>query len=425
MVFPSLLLAASVAVAAPALARAAAPESPGSADAPFAIGVLTVDTAIELALRRSESARSARAGIASATESARAAGQLPDPMLRAGIENLPVTGPDRFSTTADSMTMKRIGISQEWLSAAKRDARRAAAGAAVQREQAQLQVALADTRLQASLAYIDAYYAAEARKLTTLMEHHAHEEFEAARGRLASASGSSQDVLMLSGAWAIAEDDSTDVRQQQATAQVALERWVGVAPAGLAAPDIHGLSEDAFVAGHPGVLARQQDLEMARQEAMVTQTNRKPNWTWEASYGQRSGYSDMLTVGVTIPLVVAPGDRQDRDTAAKLALVDKAEADLAEARRAALADYAALDRTADLLDERIRRYRVGAVLAAGQRVDAATAAYRSAGGSLLTLFEARRADVEAQRKLLALQRDFSRTLAQLAWRAWSAGRDGQ
>ena len=346
-------------------------------------------------------------------------------MLRAGIENLPVTGPDRFSTTADSMTMKRIGISQEWLSAAKRDARRAAANAAVQREQAQLQVALAETRLQASLAYIDAYYATQALKLAALMEHHAHEEFEAGRGRLASSTGTGQEVLMLSGAWVIAEDDSNDVRQQQATAQVALQRWSGVTPGELAAPDIHGLSEDTFVQGHPAVLARQQELEVARQEAVVTRTNRTPNWTWEASYGQRTGYSDMLSVGVTIPLVVAPGDRQDRDTGAKLALVDKAEADLAEARRSALADYAALDRTADLLDERIRRYRAGVVLAAGQRVDAATAAYRSGGGTLLTLFEARRADVEAQRKLLALQRDFSRTMAQLAWRSWSAGRDGQ
>jgi hypothetical protein len=33
-------------------------------------------------------------------------------MLRAGIDNLPVTGSDRFSGTRESMTMKRIGISQ-------------------------------------------------------------------------------------------------------------------------------------------------------------------------------------------------------------------------------------------------------------------------------------------------------------------------
>src|SRR5215204_4706281 len=71
---------------------------------------LTLEAALDMAAQRSESARAARAGASSASELARAAGQLPDPMLRAGIDNLPVTGADRFSTTRDSMTMKRIGI---------------------------------------------------------------------------------------------------------------------------------------------------------------------------------------------------------------------------------------------------------------------------------------------------------------------------
>jgi hypothetical protein len=47
--------------------------------------------------------------------------------------------------------------------------------------------------LQTALAYADAFYAGEALKLTTLVEHHAHEELEAARGRLASSAGGSQE----------------------------------------------------------------------------------------------------------------------------------------------------------------------------------------------------------------------------------------
>ncbi|MDP9123607.1 MAG: TolC family protein, partial [Pseudomonadota bacterium] len=86
---------------------------------------LTLGQALDLAVQRSESTRSARAGGLSAAESARAAGQLPDPTLQAGIDNLPVTGAGAFRTTSDSMTMKRIGISQEWLSSQKRTARQA------------------------------------------------------------------------------------------------------------------------------------------------------------------------------------------------------------------------------------------------------------------------------------------------------------
>src|SRR4051812_45494017 len=54
----------------------------------------TLDAALDLAVERSETARSARAGVASASEAARASGQPPDPMLRAGVDNLPVTGAD-------------------------------------------------------------------------------------------------------------------------------------------------------------------------------------------------------------------------------------------------------------------------------------------------------------------------------------------
>lgn len=95
---------------------------------------LTLDQALVLAVQRSEAARAARAGVISANETARAAGQLPDPTLRVGVDNLPVTGGDRFSTTRESMTMKRIGLSQEWVSADKRAARQAAADAMVSRE---------------------------------------------------------------------------------------------------------------------------------------------------------------------------------------------------------------------------------------------------------------------------------------------------
>ena len=385
-------------------------------------GPLSLDQALELAVQRSESARSARAGVTSASEAARAAGQLPDPMLRAGVDNLPVTGADRFSTTRDSMTMKRIGVSQEWLSADKRAARQAAADAMVGREAVQIQVAVADTRLQTAMAYLDAFYAGEALKLTTLMEHHAHEELEAAHARLSSSTGSSQEVLALTGARGVAQDESAEVRQQQGSAHVSLQRRVGVRADELAFTTLPAPpSEQAYVAGHPSVVAMQRDIDVARQNATVASSERRPNWTWEVSYGQRTGYSDMVSFGVSIPLQLARDQRQDRETASKLALVDKAQADLAEATRAATAEYQALVSDARRLRERVDRYRSNVVTPAQHRTAAATAAYRSNQASLMTLFEARHAEVEAQRRLLTLQRDLAKAQAQLVFRPLNPG----
>ena len=391
---------------------------------PYMVGAapLSLESALRLAIQRSEAARAGRAGVLSATEASRAAGQLPDPVLRVGVENLPVTGADHLSTTRDSMTMKRIGISQEWVSPAKRAARQAAAEAAIQREAVQAQVAIADTRLQTALAYLDAFYAGEALKLTTLMEHHAHEELEAARARLASATGSSQEVLSLTGARGSSEDESAEALQRQDGAKLVLQRWVGVKPDDLVPVSVAPLpTEEAYVGWHPSVAAMQRDLELSKQAAAVAGTNRKPNWTWELTYGQRTGYSDMVSLGVSIPLTVAAGERQDRETAAKLALIDKAEADLAEAMRAAAAEYQTLRSDAQRLQQRIERYRVGVVIPAGQRTVAATAAYRSNQAGLVTLFEARHAEVEVQRKLLKLQRDLAKAQAQLVFRPLSSG----
>jgi outer membrane protein TolC len=383
---------------------------------------LRLEQALELAGQRSQAARAARAGAAGAAEAARAAGQLPDPMLSVGVDNLPVTGPDRLRTTADSMTMKRVGVSQEWVSSEKRALRQAAAQAQVGRESVLERVALADARLQTALVYLDAYYAGEALKFTTLTEHHVHEEAEAAIARLSSSTGTSQEVLQMTGARGVAEDESADMQQLQAAALVTLQRWVGIRPEALAAPALPVVpGEQAYVAAHPAVLQAQRDIEVARAEASATAANRKPNWTWQASYGQRTGFSDMVSVGVSIPLPVSPGERQDRETAAKLALVEKAEASLEDATRMATSEYRSLSSDAQRLAQRVERYRAGVVDLASQRVQAALAGYRSNQVSLMTLFEARHAEVDVQRKLLILQRDLAKVQAQLAFKPVPGG----
>ena len=385
---------------------------------------LTLGQAIDLAVQRSESTRSARAGALSAAESARAAGQLPDPTLQAGVDNLPVTGAGAFGATGDSMTMKRIGISQEWLSSPKRAARQAAADAVSARDEAQIQAAVAEARLQTALAYVDAFHADRALELASLMAHHAHEEFEAAQARMSSATGSSQEVLALASARGMAEDESDEARQQQGEAVVALGRWVGIPVDDLLPPEPPPPPTEAeFVSRHPSLVAMRRDVEVARRVAAVAAGERVANWTWQLSYGQRTGYSDMVSIGVSIPLQVAPARRQDRETAAKLALVDKAEADLAEATRAVSAQYESLLGDVQRLHQRIARYRASVVAIARQRVDAATAGYAANQVGLATLFEARHAEVDAQRRLLALQRDLARAQVQLAFEPLANGDD--
>ena len=88
----------------------------------FAQATLTLDEAMAISIERQPAltayARTARA----AEEAAVAARQLPDPQLMAGVQNLPVTGSDAFSLSADFMTMKFVGVGRQQVGEAKREA---------------------------------------------------------------------------------------------------------------------------------------------------------------------------------------------------------------------------------------------------------------------------------------------------------------
>lgn len=383
---------------------------------------LSLPQALELAVRRSEAAAAARAGANSATETARAAGRLPDPMLRIGVENLPVTGPDRFNPSADFMTMKRVGISQEWLSRDKRAAREAAALASVERESVQALGVEADTRLQTALAFIDAWFAQAALDITERAERNLREELEVARARLGAGAGSATEMLALTTTRGLAEDTADEARQQHAAAMAELRRWVGTDATELSSPGgLEPPSEAQYLASHPTLVALGRDIELNRRAAEAAATERTPNWTWEVAYSQRTGFSDMVSVGVSIPLQVAPAQRQDRDIAARLALVDKARSELEEATREAAVEFRRLSGDTARLQQRIERLHAGVLSPARQRSVVALAAYRSNQTPLAGYFEARNAEVDAHRKLLTLERELARTRARLALKPFANG----
>ncbi len=271
--------------------------------------------------------------------------------------------------------------------------------------------------MQAAMAYLDAYFASEALKLTQAAERYGREALEAGRARAASPGGSVADALALAAALGHTEDESHALRQQTNAALLTLARWTGSVAQEVSAPHLPDVpGRDAFVSAHPTIAARRADIEYAERDAAVTRLNRQPNWTWEVAYGQRQGYSDLVSVGVRIPLPVAAASRQDRETAAKVALIDRAQAELADAERVAVLEYESLVSDVERLRQRIERYRTVVLTPARQRTEATLAAYRGNQASLPMVFEARAADLEAQRKLLEMQRDLTKAQAQLVFK---------
>src|SRR4051812_46996459 len=68
-----------------------------SCGAHAAAGPLTLAEAQRLALERSRQLSAQDHAVIASREMASAAGQLPDPVLKLGVDNLPLSGADRFS----------------------------------------------------------------------------------------------------------------------------------------------------------------------------------------------------------------------------------------------------------------------------------------------------------------------------------------
>lgn len=101
---------------------------------PVAATGLTFDDALNLAQLQAPSLRAEASRLSAARSEAVAAGELPDPKLLLGVQNLPIEGAERWSLTDDGMTMRMVGLMQEVPNRDKRKARTDVAHAAIGRE---------------------------------------------------------------------------------------------------------------------------------------------------------------------------------------------------------------------------------------------------------------------------------------------------
>ncbi|WP_321873186.1 TolC family protein [Burkholderia ubonensis] len=382
----------------------------------------TLDAALQSATDRSSSMQAAQASVRASSEAAVKAGQLPDPMLKAGIDNLPVNGPQRFTIGQDFMTMRRIGIEQEWVSGEKRRLRSALANEMVGRERAGYLVQLANVRQQTAAAWLNAVYANKALALQQALLDHMRHELAATNASYRGAKASAADVVQAQAMLAQTQDQVLKAQQAYQTALIGLSRWTAVPVSEVSgeppAPEsfVSSLPPDQLRLSQPTLVAAADDIAVAEADSAVADSERSPNWTWELAYQQRGGaYSNMVSVGVTIPLPLNRKNRQNRDVAEKAELATRARLMYEDALRQVQADIRAQSATLASGRERIANLGRSLLPAADQRVQLANAAYRAGSGSLADTFAARRAQLEAQLQVLDLKREVSQTWAQLEY----------
>jgi outer membrane protein TolC len=351
------------------------------------------------------------------------ASQLPDPVLRAGIDNLPVNGPDAWSLERDFMTMRRIGVMQEYVSSAKRVARQERGEREARRWEAEAEMSRTEIRTDVAIAWYDRLFVSRTEQLQQALQQEVAMQRRAAEAQVISGKGSAAEVLTVDALLIQSRDRVIAARRQQQVAIAKLTRWLGAdASRPLAGAEripseaeVIALPEhDLHNIPHLRVLAGQ--LDVAEAEVEVAEQNRSPNWSWEVAYQQRGpAYSNMISVGVSIPLPIARADRQDRELAARLAQRDQARDQLADARRRYVSEFDTMRIEWLGLRERQRELESALLPAVRQRVDAVLAAYGSGQQNLAAVLEARRAEVDARVQILELERDSARLWARLRY----------
>lgn len=400
---------AALALAALALAAPAALAQP-----------LSLGDAIRIGEARSARIAAQSAAVNAAGEMAARAGELPDPKLVLGIENLPVSGAEAWRTDQDSFTMRRIGIEQGFPNSGKRRALGARAQAEERVESANLAASRLQVRRDITNAWFDLRYVHEEHAALVALVRETELEAETATAAVAGGRLGPAEALAARAAVEQARDRLAMHERTLERARIALAQLVGDAasrPLGEAS-DTAGLPASrrellVRLNEHPAVRAAERQAALAQADVSVAGSTKTPDWSLIVSYGQRSpNFSNMLSVFVAIDLPIAAERRQDRDIAAKQALVERARNAAVDARRAAEAEARALVADWETALTRVNRYERSILPLARERVELALAAYRGGRGTLTSVLEARRAEAEARMSL-------AQALAERA-RAWSA-----
>jgi outer membrane protein TolC len=392
------------------------------ASASWAADPLTLIEAQRIAAGRSQQLVAQGALTAAAREQAVAAGQLPDPVLKFGIDNLPADGADRGSLTRDFMTMRRIGVMQEITRSEKRQLRSERFERDAQRAQAQRQLTLANLQRETALAWLDRYYTQAMRELVQQQLEETRLQVQAADIAFRAGRGSQSDVFAARSAVIQLEDRVSQIGRQSRNAGLMLARWVGTTDADRplsGSPPWQTTSLQVGVSSehikqHPDLLAISAEIDTVETDARLAQANKQADWSVEASYAQRGPtYSNMISIGVSIPLQWDQKNRQNRELAAKLALVDEARARYEDMLRSHEAEVRGWLNDWQTGKDRVARYRNELIPTARQRTEAALTSYRTGKSDLAGALAARRDELDTQMQALTLEMETARSWAQL------------
>jgi outer membrane protein TolC len=403
-----------------------------------------VDSLVARALAVSPRLRAARERVRAAEARVAPAGTRPDPMLMAGIQNLPVSAPG-FS---EPMTMKMVGVGQAIPYPGKLPLRTRAA----KREVAAIEAELTGARLAVEeavkgayydLAYLDRALGIVHRNRLLLLDF-----MKVTEARYGVGTGGQEDVLRVRvEAARLGEEAVALIEQRRAAlarlnaeldrpsgvpvAEPAIPRRIARAAIADSAAAVRFVSatlgaraadsplppletlQAAVVRQNPMLHALEAKIEAQLARVELAQKEHLPDFDVALSYGQRDGFRDMISAQVSIPIPLQRGRRQDQlavEARAELAALGAEHHDRVNTLRAEVARlHAELER-----DRAQLALYVKAILPQGRAaLTSATAGYQVGRADFLTVLDSQATLFNYEMNYFRVLSDFAKTLAEL------------
>ncbi|RJX67611.1 TolC family protein [Tsuneonella suprasediminis] len=260
-----------------------------------------------------------------------AADELPDPRLRAGIQNLPVTGPAAFEIDRQLPTQIQVGVEQDIPNLAERHARARMAVADIDLASAQLTRAQLTARLGAGEAWISLAYTQQALNVIDEALRQIERLVPLARSAVAAGSARPAESLEIRRAVLEVEDMRTRLEGDLDAARAMLARYAAVqgavATGAIPAADVDAERLRATLELNPDIILAIAQVRQADARIDLARSEKRPDFGINVSYGRRDRmFGDVVSVMGSITLPIFAGRRQNPRIAAAEAEASAAQA---------------------------------------------------------------------------------------------------
>lgn len=278
---------------------------------------LPLATLVAEALQRNPEIQAAAREREAARERIPQAGALEDPMLEAGVVNLPV---ESLRFDREPMTMKMVGLSQKLPYPGKRGLREAVAAKDAEAASYAYQEAVNRVVREVKLAYYELGLIDESARITRKNQATLKQFLQLARARYEVGLGSQADVLKAQTQLAKMDDELIRLARERQGAEAELARALGRSSlAGSIAAELPRLQEASLppldtlkaeaAAKRPQLLALRSLAARNEKALKLARKDYYPDFDLKLSYGQRDNLpgqpqEDLVSVTVAIDLPV-------------------------------------------------------------------------------------------------------------------------